>query len=280
MRAALPVFLLIPYCVWSASLSGQVVFSRRVYQSRGTSYQQIWTWNPASGVLQALTGSSRNHYLPACAGAKLTFVSPEKYAGNAAEWSFDPSTGDEHQVGPAAGPPLRPEASPHNGCDRTAKAGAVEACAAREELTLSRAGKPIARFHLQVNECSDARGGTHGPCATPILSLEWSADGKWLLVGELGRDTNSTAPQFDYYVVDAAGLHLQKVASAEQYSAQWLPGRDRLLYVTPRDLAQLPGASKRTVWVQHLGVFDPVTGTSKGITSGLTNNLDPVVCRQ
>src|SRR5690349_7850956 len=123
MRAALSAFLLIPYCLWSASLSGQVVFSRRVYQSRGSSYQQIWTWNPATRALQALTSSPRNHYLPACADGKLTFVSPERYAGNAAQWSFDPATGAEHEIGPAAGPPIRPEASPRNGCDRTAKAG-------------------------------------------------------------------------------------------------------------------------------------------------------------
>jgi hypothetical protein len=28
-------------------LSGQVVFSRRVYKEQGRSYQQIWNWNPA-----------------------------------------------------------------------------------------------------------------------------------------------------------------------------------------------------------------------------------------
>ena len=240
MRASLPVILLIPSCLWSASLSGQIVFSRRLYQPRGASYQQIWVWNPAGGPLKALTRSARNHYLPACGGGQLTFVSPEKYADNAVQWSFNPVSGQERVIGPAAPPPRRPEPPPHNGCDRTAKAGLLEACATGEELSLSRAGKPVAHFHLQVNECSDARGGTHGPCATPILSLEWSPDGKWLLVGELGRDTNSTAPQFDYYVIDSAGLRSQKVAAAEQYSARWLSGRNRLLYVTPRSRPNCP----------------------------------------
>jgi len=35
-----------------SSASGEVIFSRRVYKVHGASYQQIWTWNPADGVLK------------------------------------------------------------------------------------------------------------------------------------------------------------------------------------------------------------------------------------
>ena len=268
-------FLLAP------ALSGQVVFSRRVYKEQGASYQQIWSWNPANGALKALTHSPRNHYLPTCTGGKITFVSPEKWADNSKLWSFDPVSGEERVVGPEPEPPSRPEASPKNGCDWSAKAGVLEACGTEEDLSLSRKGKPIGHFHIQVNECSDDRGGTHGPCATPILSLEWSPDGKWLLVGELGLNTGSSAPQFDYYVVNPASMKLQKAASAEQYSMIWLPGRDELFYTTPTDMASLPGArTERRVWTQQLMLFNPATGTAKAITSGATRNMDASLCRQ
>lgn len=263
-------------------LSGQVIFSRRIYKEHGPSYQQIWTWNPANGALKALTQSPRNHYLPACRSGRITFVSPEKYADVAKLWSFDPASGEERIIGRAPAPPNPPEALSKNGCVWSAKAGTLEACSKNgEDLFLSRAAKTIGHFHIQVNECSGERGGTHGPCATPILTLEWLAEGKWLLVGELGLDTSSTAPQFDYYVVDPTTMKLQKVASAEQYSMIWLPGRDELFYITPVDMAALPGAPrKRSVWVQQLMLFDPATGANKAITSGITNNLDASLCSQ
>ena len=260
-----------------SSLSAQVIFSRRVYNEQGTSYQQIWTWNPATGILKALTQSSRNHYLPACRNGKITFASPGKYEDNSKLWSLDPTTREERVIGPGPEPP--DHEVPKDGC---ARAGALEACIKNEEdLFLSRDGKPIGHFHIQVNGCLDERGGTHGPCATPILSLDWSPNGKSLLVGELGLETSSTAPQFDYYVVDPASMKLQKAASAEQYSMIWLPGREDLLYTTPRDMASLPGARKvRHVWVQQLMLFNPKTGTRTAITSGVTNNVDAVLCSQ
>jgi hypothetical protein len=59
----------------------------------------------------------------------------------------------------------------------------------------------------------------------------------------------------------------------------WLPGREQLLYTTPEDLAPLPGARrKRKVWVQQLILFDPATGKSTAITSGVTNNFDASWC--
>lgn len=261
-----------------SSLSGQVVFSRRVYKEQGHSYQQIWTWNPANGVLKALTRSPRNHYQPACVKGKITFVSPEPYEENSKLWSFDPASGRERPIGPAPIPPSH-ETPPQNDCPRFAKAGGLEACGNDEDLSVSRAGKVVGHFSIQTNECPIDNHGTIGKCATPILFLTWSPDAKWLLVGELGLNTNSTAPQIDYYVVEAATMKLTKVASATQDDTLWLPRRDELLYVTPRDLAPLPGTrSERTVWVQHLMLFDPATGKTTAITSGVSNNLDASLC--
>lgn len=259
----------------ASSLSGQVVFSRRVYREQGRSFQQIWTWNPANGALTALTQSPRNHYLPACTGSEITFVSPQKYEEGSKLWSFDRKSGEEREIGPAPAPPDRKP--PADGCDASAKAGTLEACGKEEDLFLSREGKPIGEFHIPANECVIDGRGTLGPCPTPIESLEWSPDSKWLLVEERGLHTNSTSPQSDYYVVDPVTMKLSKAASA--VSALWLPGRDVLLYTAPRDLAPLPGTrTERTVWVQQLMLFDPATGKGTAITSGVTNNLDASMC--
>jgi hypothetical protein len=262
----------------ASSLSGQVVFSRRVYKERGPSYQQIWTWNPSNGVLKALTHSPRDHYLPACTGGGITFVSPGKWQASSKLWSFDPASGEERVIGPPPTPP-RHESTPKNGCYWSARAGSLEACGKDEDLFLRRAGKLIGHFNIQTNECPIDDRGTIGKCDTPILSLEWSPDAKWLLVGELGLETGSGSDQFDYYVVDPATMQLNKVASASQYDILWLPGREELLYTTPISLAPLPGARReRNVWEQQLILFNPATGKSTAITSGVTNNLDASLC--
>jgi hypothetical protein len=263
----------------ASSLSGQVVFSRRVYNEQGPSYQQVWTWNPSNGELKALTHSLRDHYLPACTGGRITFVSPQKWEAGSKLWSFTPASGEERIIGQPPAPPDQ-ETPPKNGCGAFAKAGSLEACGKDEDLSLSRGGMPIGHFNIQTNECPIDTHGTIGKCETPILSLEWSRDAKWLLVGELGLNTNSSAPQFDYYVIDPAAMKLTKVASASQDDILWLPGREEVLYTTPRDLAPLPGARHvRSVWVQQLKLFDPGTGKTTAITSGVTNNLDASLCR-
>jgi hypothetical protein len=76
-------------------------------------------------------------------------------------------------------------------------------------------------------------------------------------------------------------MKLREVATAFPYSMIWLPGREELLYVTPMETAPLPGRRReRNVWVQHLMVLDAVTGTSRAITSGLSNNVDPDLCNK
>jgi hypothetical protein len=252
----------------AGTLSAQVVFSRRVYKEQGRSYQQIWMWYPADGVLKALTSSARNHYFPECKDGAITFVSPEPWRDDSKLWSLDRRSREEREIGTA---PKDIEA-PHtvSGCDAYARLGDLRACGLKEDLTVSRAGKRIGAFHIQP-------GGCAGPCETPIEGLKWSPDAKWLVVTALGVNTNSTAPQSDYYVVNIAAMKLEKAASA--FEAVWLPGLDQLMYTTPRDTAPLPGTAKeRDVWVQHLKLFDPATGKTAVITTGVTNNLNPAWC--
>jgi hypothetical protein len=46
-------------------------------------------------------------------------------------------------------------------------------------------------------------------------------------------------------------------------------------------MASLAGArGPRGVWVEHLMVFDSSSGKTTAITSGITNNLQPSVCRK
>src|SRR5260370_40233610 len=114
-------------------LSGQVVFSRRVYKESGPSYQQIWNWNPSDNSLKQLTDSPRHHFSPSCSGQRIHFVSPEEWQTNARLWSFDRNTRDEKVVGP-----VPPEADRKPAglelCDVSAVAGPVQACAKHSGL--------------------------------------------------------------------------------------------------------------------------------------------------
>jgi hypothetical protein len=260
-----------------SSAFGEVIFSRRVYKEHGASYQQIWTWNPANGNLKALTHSPRDHYNPTCDGRIIKFTSPSPdITGDVRLWSLNPATGQESVIGPAPEAKEEP-GSRTRGCDQFAKLGELEACGNEETLVVSRSGEQIGRFQIQINTCPIDNQGAIGKCETPIRSLNWTGDGKWLLVGEEGLNDGSGQRQDDYYLVNLATMKLSTVASA--YTAFWLHGRDQILYVTPQDLAPLSGGHrKRNVWVQQFMFFDPVKETLTAITSGFTNNVDPSWC--
>ncbi len=249
------------------SLFGQdVVFSRRVYKEQGRSYQQIWRWNPANDVLKELTHSTRDHHHPACKDGSITFVSE-----NARLWTLNPASGEERIIG-SPPPPPNDEQKPRNGCDVFAEAGNLEACGKGEDLSVLRDNKAIG--HFRTDECPIDEHGTLGKCEAPIQSLNWSPGAKWLLVGAL-EDLH----EWDYYVIDPATMKLIRVATASPSSAIWLPGSGGLLYTTPENVAPLPGAHReRQVWVQQLVRFDPATGKSRAITSGVTNNFDASLC--
>lgn len=251
------VLLLLP------PLSGQVVFSRRVYKESGPSYQQLWNWNPADNSLKQLTDSPRNHFRPSCSDRRILFVSPEEWQSSAKLWSFDRSTGEEKVVGPV---PPEADSKPAGikGCDISAIAGPIQACAKHSELSISRGGRPAGSLRVSNDYC-------------PIEFLAWSPSGRWLLVGTLGADTNSTSPQSDLFVLDPAAMKLTRAASGN--AATWLPDRDEFFYTSPRDMAALPGARRpRGVWIEHVMVFNPASGKTAAITSGVTNNLQPNLC--
>ncbi len=277
MTTTPPQATIILALLFVSSASGQVIFSRRVYREHGASYQQIWTWSPADGVLKALTHSPRDHYHPTCDSGMIQFTSPSRdVTDDVRLWRLNPATGEESVSGPAP-EPKEQLGSPAPGCDQFAKLGELEACGNEETLVVSRSGRQISRFQIEVNACPIDNHGTMGKCETPIRSLDWTEDGKWLLIGEEGVNDGSGQRQDDYYLVNLATMLLSTVASA--YTAFWLPGRDQIVYVTPQDLAPLPGEQrKHNVWVQQLMFFDPVKGTPAAITSGLTNNVDPGWC--
>lgn len=265
--------------LFASSASAQVIFSRRVYKERGASYQQICTWNPANGDLKVLTNSGRDHYNPTCDGKTIKFISPAPDIArfdHAKLWSLNPVTGKETIIGPMPEPKEEP-GSGMRGCDQFAKLGELHACGNEETLVVSRSGKQVGRFQIQVNTCQIDNHGTIGKCDTPIRSLDWTEDGKWLLIGEEGLNDGSTSRQDDYYLLNLATMMISSVASAE--IAFWLPRRDQIVYLTPRDLAPLRcGHRERNVWVHQLMYFDPARGTPIAITADLANNVDPSWC--
>jgi hypothetical protein len=245
-----------------APLSGQVVFSRRVYNEKGPSYQQIWNWNPSDGSMKQLTDSPRGHFLPVCAGQRILFASPEEWRDNAKRWSFDRTTRNEKLIGPVRREPDRRPAA--KSCDVSAVVGLLKACGKRGELSISRGGKQTVSIHISGEDF-------------PIEFLAWSPSRTWLLAGTLGANTSSTSPQSDLFALDVASMKLIKAGSGNDET--WLPARDEFLYTSPRDMASLAGGHHpRKVWVEHLIVFNPASGKNTAITSGVTNNMQPRVC--
>jgi hypothetical protein len=139
----------------------------------------------------------------------------------------------------------------------------VRACGKADDLTLARDGKPVAHLKFGTEYC-------------PIESLAWSADGRWLLVENLGEDTSSSAPQSDYHIVDASGQEV--IAAGSGLNGAWIPGRDVIFYTTPRDTAPMPWAPKHTAWVERLVTFDVATRKTTPVTTGFSDDMDPVLC--
>src|SRR5579884_167676 len=238
-------------------------------------------WDPARGILKPLTNSRRDHYNPTCRGQMINFTSPSiddaLIRGVPVRlWNLNPATGEETMLGPV---PEKQEKTLSRTpvCDHVAKVGELEACGKEELLLVSRAHKQIGRFQIEVNTCPVDNHGALGKCETPIRSLDWTPDGKWLLIGEEGLNDGSGQRQNDYYLLNLASMKLRSVASAE--TALWLRDLDKIVYLTPQALAPLPGAPrKRNVWVQQLMFFDPAKATATPITHGLTNSVDPSWC--
>lgn len=149
--------------------------------------------------------------------------------------------------------------------------GKVRAVCVPNEVVLKDAHTGQELWRAKLN--APTAEGFEGLVAAP---LEWTRDGKKLLLDAVGWETNSSSPQSDYYILDIATRKVQKAGTGN--SAHWIPGRNAIIYSTPRDLKPLAPGNKHNIWVANLAVFDPDTGREKIITSGVTNNVSPIVC--
>jgi Tol biopolymer transport system component len=159
-------------------------------------------------------------------------------------------------------------------CDRPVWSpdGSRLACAAGQDITIVDVDtqKEIERIRFSEH---DSRGE---PYATPPEPAAWSADGRTLLVGTYGENGSSSSPQSDYFVVDLATKSWTRATTGND--VVWLPGRNTIVYSTPRDLAPLAPSGAHSVWSAHLAIFDLDTHEEKLLTSGVTNNEQPTLC--
>ena len=123
-----------------ALLSAEVVFSRRVYQERARTHQQIWILNLSDGSLKPLTDSARNHFQPVCSidGSHIRFLSGTDLSNHDGVWNFDRKNGEERKISGAAQPPVpRLDQPPRSECGQTAAWGPGKtrfACASGQAL--------------------------------------------------------------------------------------------------------------------------------------------------
>ncbi|HZS53735.1 MAG TPA: hypothetical protein VFA65_04985 [Bryobacteraceae bacterium] len=178
-------------------------------------------------------------------------------------WSFDLVSGQERQIGKTREKPEHSERLLSPDRSKIAVANGeyvlIEDAVTEKELWRANLNQPTA-------------SGFKGPVAFP---LAWTANGKRLLLGAVGENTSSSSPQSDFFVLDLTTRKLRSAGTGN--SAYWIPGRDAILYSTPRYLCPL-AESKHQVWCAHLAVFDLNTGKQEVITSGATNNVEPAIC--
>ena len=247
-----------------------VVFSRRVYQPQGRSFQEIWAWSPGGG-LRALTRSARDHDRPECSpdGTVVFFGS------GSSRWRFDRRTGVEDPVGDGPSAPAAHHVDPSLQCDdRTLSPspdGSRLACASNgEEIVIvdRRSAAQIDRVRF------DQRYSTGDPYPPLPLQSVWSPEGGQLLVGTYGEDSSSTSYALDYFVLELASRQWTRAFTGND--AVWLTGTT-IASSTPRDLAPLAGSSKQ-VWTAQLAVYDLTTQRRILLTSGVSNNVQPTLC--
>jgi hypothetical protein len=269
----------------SLAYAQQVVFSRRVYQVRGRSFQQLWTWSVADGTLAQLTNSARDHFSPICSADRRDVFfdswSPPDPPGPPSRWALDRTTGVERRL-KAFGftrvqhwrEPVARLAPP---CDDDTAVASPDrsrvACTAKgEEIVILDfdTHREIARIPFQQHYLSG-----EAYLSWPLQS-SWSPDGRYLLVGT-GAATNSTSPHLDYFVLDLPTEQWTRAFSGND--PIWLSDSTHVVFSTERDLAPLPGSSKHKVWVAHLALYDYTTGAVRLLTSGVSNNEEPALCR-
>ena len=251
----------------------QVVFSRRVYRIRGRSYQQLWIWSPSDGRLEPLTRSARDHERPRCSrdGTQIFFESDGEH------WRLDRNTGIERPVDNASPPASAnaPDVRPPQCDDHTLSIspdGLRAACAAHgEDIVIVDLGnlREIERAPF------GQRYSTGEPYPPWSLQSTWSPDARQLLVGTYGG--SSTSPALDYFLLDLATE--QWAPAFKGNHPVWLPDGANIVFSTPRELVELPGPRERRVWAAHLAIYNLAARQQTQLTSGVTNNEEPTLCR-
>jgi Tol biopolymer transport system component len=258
-----------------------VVFSRRVYAPKGQTFEQLWSLTLADESLRPLTNTARSHRNPSCStdGGWLFFTTAD-----GSRWTLDRATGREQ---PASQKALDSSAdavtAPPQCDDRTVSIspdGTQIACAStswtrgtNEVLILDRATKQeIARIPFTEFNTS----GDEYP-AWPLRSL-WSPDGLALLIGIFGEGSSSTVPKMDYFLLEPRTRQWTRAFTGNDPT--WGPDARKIVFITPRDLVELPGSSTRKVWSADLAIYDVTTERQTIVTrGGATNNEQPVLCR-
>jgi hypothetical protein len=257
--------------LFAGLLNAQVVFSRRVYSPQARTFQQIWNWDPSTGSTKRLTGSERNHFQPSCSsdGRLIYFLSGSDLYNYSELWTFEPKSGVERKV--SADPKLpaaQAKQPPVAQCSHAvwSQDHGRFACSLGQDVLIydGPTRKEIGRAHF-----------TERSTAPNVIA--WSPNRKWVLVRTQGQSDNSTARQSDYFVLDIGRMAWDAVSSGND--AMWVPGRNEIIYSTPRNLVPLTLSSKHQVWSSQLVVFDPATQVRTLVTSGISNNIQPAPCQ-
>ncbi|HEX4347370.1 MAG TPA: hypothetical protein VHZ73_07340 [Vicinamibacterales bacterium] len=269
----------------------QVAFSRREYAATGTTYQQVWMLDVATGKIRQLTKSNRDHNLPECTadGKEVVFDAGDVLLNRHSAWSLNIGTGVEAQTTTSQKSLFhRRDAIQIGGaqCEEPVASadGKRVACVLNRDLEVLDAGTRAELQRLTFTG-TDSTGapyavppGGAGPGRVPATDIRWARDGRQVLVGVYGENSGSTAHASDYFIADLAAKTWRKAMSGND--AIWLPDGKSILYTTMRDLTPLPApASAHSVWTQHLMSFDVASGKSTALTSGVTNDVSPALCQ-
>jgi Tol biopolymer transport system component len=265
----------------------ELVFSRRVYAAQGTTYQQLWSWSAADGTFKQLTNSARSHDAPVCSpdGTRIFFLTGNRYdlTGYVGQshWQFDRATGIESPTtnAPLTDPPTGWKARvPQCDGDRGTLAPSPDG----SRLACTVGGEGVAIVDLTTNKESaripfgQSYTTVAGPYPPWALQLQWSPEGRTLLVGTYGEFGSSTSSRLDYFLLDVAAKTWTRAMTGD--NPVWLPDGHAIIYETPRDLAPLPPDGAHSVWSAHLARFDLSTRKETLLTSGVTNNVQPTLC--
>jgi hypothetical protein len=260
----------------------QIVFSRRVYATHGTTFQQLWLWSASDGRFTQLTHSARDHTRPICSadGTEVFFDSGGDSLSQR-RWRLDRGTGSEQPLSYAQDLPdgvaaARPNVRMSDCDDRTwsvAPDGLSAVCTARgQDLVFV-----DLRTRMEIDRIRfDQRYSTGEPYPPWSLQSFWSPHGRTLLVGTYGEHGSSTTGEMDFFLLDLPTRQWARAMTGN--NPVWLPSGDSIIYETPGELVPLVPNGKHKVWSAHLARFDLTRHTETPLTFGVTNNIEPQMC--